>query len=483
MESAADAPDRAKHSFKMFPIAFQENITRLLGPEGGARLLAALNDEAAPVSVRFNPLKGGAAAKAGLPVAEPVPWCADGFYLAERPQFTSDPLLHAGAYYVQEASSMFIAQAFKQIDFAPRRVLDLCAAPGGKSTLWRALLPDDALLVANEPIRPRANILAENLAKWGHPNVIVSNAYADGFAPLHSFFDVIAADVPCSGEGMFRKDRAAREEWTDGSPSACAARQWDIVSTVWPALRQGGYLVYSTCTFNREENEDIVWRIMKELGAEPVPIDCPAEWNIEGDLTGRGLPVNRFLPGRTRGEGLFLCLLRKTAEAPQPREGKADKKKGAAAAKAKADKALLALAGGWLSETEAFEIEADRDGNLRALPKSTAQDMRRVAAAVRTLSLGVPLAQPKGRDLIPCHSLALSTALRREAFPKFELSREDALRYLRREAVAPADASLRGYALATYQGFPLGFAKALAGRANNLYPKEWRIRTDYLQNT
>ena len=197
MESAADAPDRAKHSFKMFPIAFQENITRLLGPEGGARLLAALNDEAAPVSVRFNPFKGGAAAKAGLPVAEPVPWCADGFYLAERPQFTSDPLLHAGAYYVQEASSMFIAQAFKQIDFAPRRVLDLCAAPGGKSTLWRALLPDDALLVANEPIRPRANILAENLAKWGHPNVIVSNAYADGFAPLHSFFDVIAADVPC----------------------------------------------------------------------------------------------------------------------------------------------------------------------------------------------------------------------------------------------------------------------------------------------
>ena len=288
----------------MFPIAFQENITRLLGPEGGARLLAALNDEAAPVSVRFNPLKGGAAAKAGLPVAEPVPWCADGFYLAERPQFTSDPLLHAGAYYVQEASSMFIAQAFKQIDFAPRRVLDLCAAPGGKSTLWRALLPDDALLVANEPIRPRANILAENLAKWGHPNVIVSNAYADGFAPLHSFFDVIAADVPCSGEGMFRKDRAAREEWTDGSPSACTARQWDIVSTVWPALRQGGYLVYSTCTFNREENEDIVWRIMKELGAEPVPIDCPAEWNIEGDL-------KEAMHVYLRGDALVATLDRK----------------------------------------------------------------------------------------------------------------------------------------------------------------------------
>lgn len=467
----------------ILPDKFQKNMNCLLGADRARQLFEALDDDTAPVSVRFNPLKGGAVAKAGLPVAESVPWCADGFYLSERPLFTSDPLLHAGAYYVQEASSMFIAQAFKQIDFTPHRVLDLCAAPGGKSTLWRALLPDDALLVANEPIRPRANILAENLAKWGHPNVIVSNAYADGFAPLHSFFDVIAADVPCSGEGMFRKDRAAREEWTDGSPSACAARQWDIVSTVWPALRQGGYLVYSTCTFNREENEDMVWRIIKELGAEPVAIDCPAEWNIEGDLTGRGLPVNRFLPGRTRGEGLFLCLLRKTAEAPQPQAGKADKKKGAATAKAKADKAAIALAGQWLAGTEAYEIEADRDGNLRALPKTTAQDMRRVAAAVRTLSLGVTLAQPKGRDLIPCHALALSTALRREAFLKMELTREDALRYLHREAITPPDASLRGYALATYQGFPLGFAKALAGRANNLYPKEWRIRTDYLQNT
>ena len=467
----------------ILPDKFQKNMNCLLGADRAQRLFEALDDDTAPVSVRFNPLKGGDAAKAGLPVAEPVPWCADGFYLSERPQFTSDPLLHAGAYYVQEASSMFIAQAFRQIDFTPHRVLDLCAAPGGKSTLWRALLPDDALLVANEPIRPRANILAENLAKWGHPNVIVTNAYADSFAPLHSFFDVIAADVPCSGEGMFRKDRAARDEWTDGSPAACAARQWDIVSTVWPALRQGGYLVYSTCTFNREENEDTVWRIIKELGAEPVAIDCPAEWNIEGDLTGRGLPVYRFLPRRTRGEGLFLCLLRKTAEAPQPQAGKADKRKGAAAAKAKTDKAAIALAGQWLAETEAFEIEADHDGNLRALPKTTAQDMRRVAAAVRTLSLGVTLAQPKGRDLIPCHALALSTALRREAFPIMELTREEALRYLHREAITPPDASLRGYALVTYQGFPLGFAKALGGRANNLYPKEWRIRTDYLQNT
>ena len=467
----------------ILPDKFQKNMNCLLGADRARQLFEALDDDTAPVSVRFNPLKGGVVAKAGLPVAESVPWCADGFYLSERPQFTSDPLLHAGAYYVQEASSMFIAQAFKQIDFTPRRVLDLCAAPGGKSTLWRALLPDDALLVANEPIRPRANILAENLTKWGHPNVVVSNAYADGFAPMHGFFDVIATDVPCSGEGMFRKDSAARNEWTDGSPSACAARQWDIVSTVWPALRQGGYLVYSTCTFNRVENEDMVWRIVKELGAEPVAIDCPDEWNIEGDLTGRGLPVNRFLPGRTRGEGLFLCLLRKTAEAPQPREGKADRKKGAAAVKTKTDKAAIALAGQWLAETEAFEIEADHDGNLRALPKSTAQDMRRVAAAVRTLSLGVTLAQPKGRDLIPCHALALSTALRREAFLIMELTREEALRYLHREAITPPDASLRGYALVTYQGFTLGFAKALAGRANNLYPKEWRIRTDYLQNT
>lgn len=219
---------------------------------------------------------------------------------------------------------MFVEQAYKQIttDFTPHRLLDLCAAPGGKSTLWRSMMCDGDLLVANEPIRQRAQILAENLTKWGHPDVVCTSAYPEEFAPLGSFFDVIAADVPCSGEGMFRKDAVAIDEWSPQAVDSCAARQWQIIESVWPALRQGGYLVYSTCTYNRQEDEDNVVRICNELGAELVPIATQPEWGIAGDTTGRNLPVYHFFPHKAKGEGLFLALLRKTSEAPVAKEKK-----------------------------------------------------------------------------------------------------------------------------------------------------------------
>ena len=290
------------------PDKFKLQVAQLLGQEEADGLCRALLEEPT-VSVRVN------RAKAGCPPQdvenERVPWCETGYYLSSRPSFTLDPLFHAGTYYVQEASSMFIEQAFKTMDFQPQRMLDLCAAPGGKSTLWRSLLPDGALLVANEPIRQRAMILLENLTKWGHPDVVVTNAYPEDFAPLRGFFDVVATDVPCSGEGMFRKEEKAVEDWSLEAVDHCAARQWQIVCDIWPTLREGGYLVYSTCTFNREENEDQVDRICQELGAEVVPVSVDASWGVCGDTTGRHLPVFHFFPNHARGEGLFLALLRK----------------------------------------------------------------------------------------------------------------------------------------------------------------------------
>ncbi len=443
-------------------------MTRLLGEAESAALMEALNEEP-PVSIRLNGRKEGRVPD-GVE-ASVVPWCAMGRYLSVRPQFTLSPLFHAGCYYVQEASSMFVEQAYWQMVEPPQRLLDLCAAPGGKSTLWRSLMPDGALLVANEPIHQRAMILAENLAKWGHPDVAVTNAWPADFAPLTGFFDVIAADVPCSGEGMFRKDAGAIDEWTAGSAAECAARQWQIISDVWPALREGGYLVYSTCTFNREENEDNVWRICCELGAELVPVPAPEEWGVKGDTTGRNLPVAHFFPQHTKGEGFFLALLRKTSPA-QPLK---DKRRGKRMAKS------LPVSGGktvapWLKDDRFFKLLRPDAEHIIAVRAELAEDFERLCATVRALTAGVLLAEDKGKKLVPTTELALSLILSPTAFPRVELSEEQALNYLRREAlILPVDAP-RGYVVACFEGHPLGFLNNLGNRANNLYPAEWRIR-------
>ena len=458
----------------MLPTDFQIQMQHLLGPEEARLLCDSLTQSPAPVSVRLNALKP----PAGLPAAErcEVLWCAQGRYLAERPAFAFDPLWHAGCYYVQEASSMFVEQAYRTLAAAgtPRRVLDLCAAPGGKSTLWRSLLPEGSLLVANEPVRARSQILAENLTKWGHPDVVCTSAYPDEFAVLGGFFDVVAADVPCSGEGMFRKDAGAIAEWSTAAVEHCAERQWQIVNDVWPSLRQGGYLVYSTCTFNRQENEDNVWRICQQLGAEPVPIAVDPTWNIAGDTTGRALPVYHFFPHRAQGEGLFLALLRKTAEAPASRARQG--KRQAAGKKAAAPEGSRE-ASRWLTDHTQFELWPADEAHLLAVRATLADEVRRISQTVKTLTAGILLAERKGRKLIPQHALALSSQLRSEAFPQVELSRAEALAYLRREALTlPPDAP-RGYVVPVYDSHPLGFLNNLGSRANNLYPPEWRLRS------
>ncbi len=449
------------------PQAFVERTARLIGAAECKALCAALAG-VPPVSVRINRGKKGVVPE--NVAAEPVAWCETGRYLLERPSFTLDPVFHAGGYYVQEASSMFVEQAFRQLGEPPRRVLDLCAAPGGKSTLWRSLLPErGALLVSNEPLRQRADVLAENMAKWGHPDVVVTCAWPAAFAALGSFFDVIAADVPCSGEGMFRKDAGAIGEWSEAGVTRCAERQLGIVRDVWPALREGGCLLYSTCTFNREENEDNVWRICKELGAETVPVPSEPEWGICGDVTGRSLEVSRFFPHRARGEGFFMALLRKTSAGARARASrKAAKARRVPLADYKAVRA-------WLADDD-FVCSSPDAAHVSAVRAGWAADADLLRATVNVISAGVVVAEAKGRKWVPAPELALSTALSEEAFPRVALSPRQALAFLRREASElPGDVP-RGYVLATFEDRPLGFLNNLGNRANNQYPPAWRIR-------
>lgn len=484
------------------PVSFISRTSQLMGENICQALCEALEKDS-PVSIRMNRHKMDVVPAS----SRAIPWTEHGFYLTNRPTFTFDPLFHAGCYYVQEASSMFVEQAVRQYVKEPVVALDLCAAPGGKSTLLRSALPEDSFLIANEVMRNRSQVLAENIVKWGHPEVLVTSNDPSDFTPLRSLFDFILTDVPCSGEGMFRKDQVAVEEWSPENVGLCWERQRRILRDIWPCLKPGGFLVYSTCTFNREENEDNVAWIAKELGAEVLPISTQEEWNITGNLTGSDFPVYRFLPHKTEGEGLFLAFLRKnnvaaeeamdfvlTESAGRNKKNKKakggdksgnDKSKGADRSKGNGNKPLAfpkelkeALN---LNDTEYdFWLE---DGVARAIRSQwhTLYDV--VRARLNVLHAGVILAEQKGKDWQPHHSLAMSNLLNRGYFPEAELTYEQAIAYLRKEAVT-LDADIpKGYVLLTFKGKVLGFAKNIGNRANNLYPQEWRIRSGYLPET
>ncbi len=409
------------------PQTFINYTATLFGPQRWERFVKAF-DEPAPVSVRLNPFK---------PVSgpifapqTPVPWCQHGYWLSERPNFTLDPLFHAGVYYVQEAGSLFLDHVVRSCVQGPVSALDLCGAPGGKSTLLRAALPAGSMLVSNEPDRRRANILLENMLKQGHPGVLVTHNFAHEWAQTNLAFDVILTDVPCSGEGLFRRDAGAIDEWSLSAVHFCQERQRKILRDVWPCLRAGGLLIYSTCTFNVHENEENVRWIIEELGAEMVPVHVPNEWQITGSLLGGfdGL-VYRFIPGTTKSEGLFLCVLRKTSDGPQ----------------------------------------------CAALPTSLREQVKKFRQ-IHVLSDGIPTEELKGKEKIPSVAQALSIATPADKYPSAELTLEEAQRYLHRESLVLPPTAPRGFVLVMYQGHPLGFMKNLGDRANNLYPKNWTIK-------
>ena len=454
------------------PIPFEEAMRQLLGDEYSTFREALLGEPA--VSIRLNRSKCTAS-----PDYEHVPWATDGYYLAERPAFTFDPMFHAGGYYVQEASSMFVEQAIRQHLGQARVALDLCAAPGGKSTLLRSLLPDDCVLVSNEVMRPRAQVLAENITKWGHPRCIVTSNYPADFTPLGETFDFILVDAPCSGEGMFRKDEVAVSEWSPENVEVCWKRQRDILTDIWPTLRPGGLLIYSTCTFNTQEDEENVCWMMDELGAELLPIDTDPAWGITPSLMPNVPHAYRFLPGRTRGEGFFLAVVRKgesasVAETSRGSKAKKRDKKGKQPALAAPVECR-----GWLADDKNYVYKVI-DTEVVALPTDMDSLYTVLSEQLYLIKTGITLAEMKGRDALPAHDLAMSTALRADAFARCELAYGEALRYLHREAITlPADTP-RGFVLVTYRDMPLGFVKNLGNRANNLYPNEWRIRSGHL---
>lgn len=491
------------------PVSFTSRTSQLMGEDACKALCEALEKDG-PVSIRLNKGKINDVPE----MAHLIPWTSAGYYLDNRPTFTFDPLFHAGCYYVQEASSMFVEQAVREYISGPVVALDLCAAPGGKSTLLRSALPEGSFLIANEVMRNRSQVLAENIVKWGHPDVMVTSNDPSDFTPLRSLFDLILTDVPCSGEGMFRKDPVAVEEWSPENVGLCWERQRRILRDIWPCLKPGGMLVYSTCTYNREENEDNVAWIAKELGAEILPVSTEKEWNITGNLTGTDFPVYRFLPHKTEGEGLFLAVLRKNGTMAEQNgdfvltdvlgKSKKNKKakgndrggnerakseKGRGADKGKGgdrQKAVLKPLAFPVALKEALnlgEAEYDfwlEDGVARAIRSQWHGLYDLVKSQLYVLHAGIILAEQKGKDWQPHHSLAMSTLLNRNYFPAVELSYEQAIAYLRKEAVTLDAEVERGYVLLTFKGKTLGFAKNIGNRANNLYPQEWRIRSGYL---
>lgn len=409
------------------PQDFITHTSALFGPERWQRFLRAC-EEPSPVSVRFNPFKPVSAFP--FENAASIPWCKHAYWLGERPNFTLDPLFHAGVYYVQEAGSLFLDHVLRQCVHEPVSALDLCAAPGGKSTLMRAALPEGSFLVSNEPDRRRANILLENMLKQGHPDVAVTHNTANDFQKMDFVFDVILLDVPCSGEGLFRRDSTATNEWSSENVRGCRERQRNILLTIWPSLRDGGLLIYSTCTFNQFENEENVRWICESFGAEAISVDVPENWHITGSLLpGWNQPVYRFIPGITQSEGLFMAVLRKH---------------------------------------DNFPCTAIHPTSLRARLNAS--------KPLHVLSDGIPQPESKGKEKIPSAAQALSIATPADAYPRVELALEQAQKYLHRESLMLPAQTPRGFVCVTYRQHPLGFMKNLGDRANNLYPKNWAIR-------
>jgi len=437
---------------------FVEMLEQVMPGEAEA-LCRAICETEPCVSVRVNEAKG-ACVPAGV---ARVPWCRSGFYLDARPAFTFDPLLHAGLYYVQDASSMFVAHVIGQLIDRPVRYLDLCAAPGGKTTAALQALPAGSLVVANEIVPARARALADNVMRWGSPHAVVTCNAPSQLGRLVDAFDVVATDVPCSGEGMMRKDTEAVTQWSPALVEQCAARQREILRDIWPALRPGGLLIYSTCTYNRQENEDIIEHLIERYGATPVNIDTDTSWGIAPAM-GRDLPCYRFMPHRTRGEGLFMAVLRKPASSAQPLR---IKKKPSSSSPT-----LPAQVRDWLLSVQDYDLSQHGD-EVVANPKAHADLLAALRAACSVIYSGVTLGTVKGKNCVPHQSLALSAALERSALPSCSVNYATALAYLRGEAIT-VDAP-RGPVLVTYGNVPLGWVNNLGNRANNLYPKGLRI--------
>lgn len=425
-------------------------------------------------SIRFNPLKSGPVhSPSGIStfaIQNKVPWSSNGFYLTERPSFTADPLFHAGTYYVQEASSMFLETAIKQtVDLSqPLKVLDLCAAPGGKSTLIQSLLNEQSFLVSNEVIKTRVTILAENISKWGAANVVVTNNDPKDFQRLENYFDVIVVDAPCSGSGLFRKDADAISEWSENNVILCSQRQQRILADILPALKDDGVLIYSTCSYSEAEDETIADWLVQEYQMESLPLQTEEDWGIVETRSGQHNAFGyRFYPGKVKGEGFFIAAFKKRGHIA----GDALYKK----AKTKADK-LTAAEGAVIKpylKNSAAHFYIKQQEAVLAMPLVLQDELPVLQSALYIKKAGVTLGTVIRNELIPDHELAVSTIID-AAVPFVEVDAANALQYLRRQGIK-IETALKGWVLIRFRNLPLGWVKILPNRINNYYPAAWRI--------
>lgn len=447
------------------PPTFEERMKGLLKNESAA-FFQALQSEV-PVSIRLNPDKLKTPHTPFLsPLAgQQVEWCKEAYYLKERPIFTLDPCFHGGGYYVQEASSMFLSHILKQIKPAGNiRALDLCAAPGGKSTLLASHLSHESLLVSNEVIRSRASILKENIIKWGHDNIIVTNSDPSEFSGLKGIFDLILVDAPCSGEGMFRKDAKAIDEWSEENIRLCSERQKRILTDIWDALKPEGYLIYSTCTYNPDENEHILKWMTEQFAAESVKIEHSFNTITPTDSQTYGY---HFYPHKTIGEGLFIGVIQKK----EGKENSFNKSK-----KQNSPKPIPIpneISGLIYPTTEltTYSIE----NTIGLIPVAHRDFIDLLESRIRIIYKGCEAVELNNKKIKFLPPLALYNGLNKDRCCRCDTDLHTALTFLKKEDI-PVTAKTGEWVLISYQGIGLGWGKSLGNRLNNYYPKEWRIR-------
>ena len=423
-------------------------------------------------SIRLNPAKPFNMADASFNIQHQIPWSSHGFYLDKRPSFTTDPLFHAGAYYVQEASSMFLEQVITQtVDLtASIKVLDLCAAPGGKSTLIQSLLSSDSFLVSNEVIKSRVNILQENTTKWGAANMVVTNNDPRDFQRLPSYFDVIVVDAPCSGSGLFRKDNEAISEWSTDNVALCSQRQQRILSDIFSALKPGGILIYSTCSYSKAENEEVVDWMMETNAVESLSISCSADWGIK-EIKSKGFGY-QFYPHLLNGEGFFISAFKKSSSDAHAEKTNIKDKKNHIKSKANSYNLLDTIAAKWLMQNLKLAYYNWKEDWI-AMPMSLLDALPFLQQQLYLKKVGVNIGTIIRNELVPSHELAMSTIMS-DQIPAVELTLDEALQMLRHQ---PFDIQtpMNGWVLMTYGKLPLGFVKAMPNRINNYYPRDWRI--------
>jgi 16S rRNA C967 or C1407 C5-methylase (RsmB/RsmF family)/NOL1/NOP2/fmu family ribosome biogenesis protein len=428
-------------------------------PEDAENLLASF-DWKPHTSVSLHPIKG----QGMFGDEEIVPWMDSGRMLKERPSFTMDPLFHAGCYYPQESSSMILRYILEQVVDSTSLItaLDLCASPGGKSLILSDFLEGRGRLISNEVNRARNAVLCENVIKWGCENTIVSCSEASVFSHLTGYFDIILVDAPCSGEGMFRKDLNAREEWSEKNVLICSQRQDSILKEVYSSIKEGGLLIYSTCTFANDENEHTCKRILESGLFESVPIAVEPEWGIHV-VNGNSFSALQFLPHKVKGEGFFISVFRKKTNEPFARL----KAKTIFKEASSAEKVMLKE---WLNRDVNLHIARDESYYCGSF---TAKELNELAQHLYITLSGVEIGKPMRNSLIPAHGLALSSSLS-ENIHQVELNLEDAISFLRGESIRVEGEA--GWCVAKYLNKPIGWMKIIQNRMNNYYPKEYRIR-------